>query len=194
MTKGRRRLTAAAALIAALAVTLAGCGIQSTGISIVGAAPTGLIASANPLATPQADAQDGQISILLLQSGTNQLVWVPRTIDGAVNEASVAAALIKGPTETELKLGYYTDIPPELVVTPDALGQRAAYTLSPYVEWSPLARAQFICTMQEYDQSDSVGYTWSNSLAWVACKDTTQQPIYLPGISATAAASPDSGQ
>lgn len=189
MILAQRRHWVVAGSAALMATGLAGCGIQPTGISVVGAAPSALSPSATPSA--QEIASSGQVYIYLLQDqdGTNEIVPVLRTIVGQkIDDATVAQLLVKGPTDDEAKQGYTSEVPDSLVVAPNALGFGDAYTLSTYLDsWG---RAQFVCTMQEYDKSSSVGYyypgTVMTAVNWVACKDTTSQPyIMLPGLITT---------
>ena len=183
----RRRWTVAGSAVL-MAIGLAGCGIQPTGISVVGAAPSALAPSTT--ASAESIGSSSQVYIYLLQDqdGTNEIVPVLRTIVGQIDDATVAQLLVKGPTDDEAKQGYTSEVPDSLVVAPNALGFGDAYTLSAYLDsWG---RAQFICTMQEYDQSSSVGYyypgTVMTAVNWVACKDTTSQPyIMLPGLTTT---------
>ena len=183
----RRRRWVAAGSAAVLATAVAGCGIQPTGISVVGSAPSASVPSAIASPTQQAIASSGQVYIYLLQYQGDNLLLVPviRTISGQkINDNSVAQILIKGPTQEEIREGFTSNIPDDLVATSNAYGFSDAYILSTVLE--PLAKAQFICTMQEYDQSQSIGYFYPNSqmtqLNWVACKDTTSQYILLPGF------------
>ena len=187
MTAGRRRQWFAAGSATVLATALTGCGIQPTGISVVGAPPSANMASADASPSPQALAASGQVYIYLLQNqdGTDLLVPVIRTIVGQkITDDSVAQVLIKGPTPLEQKEGFTSEIPSSLTATSNAYGYSDAYVLSNLL--APLAKAQFICTMQEYDQSVSIGYFYPDSqmtqLNWVACKDTTTQYIILPGF------------
>jgi hypothetical protein len=187
MIAGRRRQWLAASSATVLATALAGCGIQPTGISVVGAPPSANMASADASPSPQVLAASGQVYIYLLQSqgGTDLLVPVIRTIVGQkITDDSVAQMLIKGPTQLEVKEGFTSEIPSSLTATSNAYGYSDAYVLSDLLQ--PLAKAQFICTMQEYDQSVSIGYFYPDSqmtqLNWVACKDTTTQYIILPGF------------
>ena len=190
---GRGRAWLATGSAAVLATALTGCGIQPTGISVVGAPPSANVPSANSTTTPQALAASGQVYIYLLQNqgGTDLLVPVIRTIVGQkINDDSVAQILIKGPTPMEQKEGFTSEIPSSLTATSNAYGYSDAYVLSDLLQ--PLAKAQFICTMQEYDQSVSIGYFYPDSqmtqLNWVACKDTTSQYIMLPGFPGIAVA------
>ncbi|HEV2634307.1 MAG TPA: hypothetical protein VGX23_04110 [Actinocrinis sp.] len=187
MILAQRRSWAVAGATVLLTAGLAGCGIQPTVVYVVGPPPSAINPSAS--ASAQTITSSGQIYIYLLegQGDTNLLTPVIRTItDQRIDEASVAEMLIKGPDPEEIKEGYSTEVPSDLQVSPNAGGFGDAYTLStPLGSW---AKAQFICTMQEYDQSLSVGYfypkTEMSQVNWVACKDTTSQYIMLPGLSA----------
>jgi hypothetical protein len=180
----QRRRWMAAGSAALLATGLSGCGIQATGISVVGAAPSSAAPSA---AAAPSVASSGQVYIYLLleQDGTIQLVPVVRTIVGQrITDGAVAQLLVKGPTTEETKEGFSSDVPDSLVVAANALGFSDSYSLSTYLgSW---AKTQFICTMQEYDQSQSVGYfypgTAMTQATWLACKDTTSAYVKMPGF------------
>lgn len=184
MIRAQRRLWVAAGSAAVLATGLSGCGIQPTGISVLGNAPTAAAPSAGSNAP--SGPIDGQLLIYLLQVQDGKTVVVPvhRAAPAQVTDGAMAELLVKGPTPEELKEGFTSDVPQNLVVTPNALGFSDSYGLSTYLgSW---AKTQFICTMQEFDQSQSVGYyypgTGMTQAVWLACEDTTGVYVNMPGF------------
>lgn len=181
MTLARRRRRAAAAVGgAALACALAGCGIQSTGIAVVGAAPTPLTGSAAP--TALGDGGDNEVTVYFLTGDDGTLVPVQRTVSGPVDESKVISLLIGGPTKAEGESGLYTDFPPGFTATPNAESLQYAYGLNEVLD--QFARSQFICTMQAYDLVIAIGYISPNmkEMEWLGCSDTTTQIVLIPGL------------
>jgi len=182
LAKQGRRWVAVAVSAAALAATLAGCGVQQTGISIVGSAPSAVTA---PSALPTQDGVgESQVTVYFLSSPSGTLVPSIRTIDGPLNENAVINQLLAGPNATERDEDYYSNLPLGLTVTPNAEQLSFAYQLSEQID--QLARAQFICTMQANEQTNSIGYIYPGmkELEWVSCDNTTTQFVLLPGQAA----------
>jgi hypothetical protein len=107
---------------------------------------------------------------------------------GEVTESTVLDALLAGPSPAEKAKGYLTELSPKLTATVRANGLLAAYTLN-----MPLlqrAKAQFICTMQYYDQSVSIGIQLAGSATvnWNACSDTTDSYVPMQGDQSIATA------
>ncbi len=163
-------------LAALLLPTAAACGIQPTGISALGPAPAAQQASP----AQSLDGSPGETQYLVYFYQDNRLTPAYRFTKGEVSEMTVVESLISGPTKAELSTGYYSAIPAELAAKPQANGLLGAYTLS-----QPLgqrAKAQFICTMQYYDQIGSIGIqVLDSNVIWNACSDTTSQYIPMRG-------------
>ena len=171
-----RTLRYAAVIAALLLPTAAACGIQSSGITKVGEAPAALGVSA----APSLDASLGSTQFLLYFYQNGRLTPAYRPGKGEVNEAMVYTALVQGPNATEAAAGFSSTIPTDLVVKARAADEAGAYNLSEPL--GPQAKAQFICTMQYYDQIDSIGIQLGNSRPiWNACSDTTSQFIPMRG-------------
>ncbi|HEV2343521.1 MAG TPA: hypothetical protein VGS97_05455 [Actinocrinis sp.] len=185
----KRRLRRGALLAALLLPTGAACGIQPTGIIVLGAAP------AAQLASPAApfDTSPGSTQYLVFFYQNDRLAPAYRSTKGGVgvSERIVLEALVMGPTQAEQAAGYSSAVPSGLVAKPRANGLLGAYNLS-----QPLgqrAKSQFICTMQYYDQIESIGIQVQDSnVIWNACSDTTNQYIPMRG-EASAAPSPGTG-
>jgi hypothetical protein len=182
--QGRRRrgaATMAVALTGALATALvAGCGVQSSGIVVVGAAPSPVSSSG---ATAARDGLgETQVTLYFLSGPDGTLVPTVRTVTGPVNESAVITQLVNGPDQVERDDGLYSNLPPGLVATPNA--QQLSYAFSLSEQLGQLARAQFICTMQAFDQTIAIGYIYPTmkDMAWVSCGNTTTQLILLPGV------------
>jgi len=182
LAKRGRHWTAMAtssAVLTALTAALAGCGVQQTGIAIVGSAPSVVSAPSTPV------TEDGigqsQVTVYFLTGPTGTLVPIVRTISGSLDENAVIAQLLAGPTKTEQSDGVYSNLPEGLTATPNAQQLSYAYQLSEQLD--PLARSQFICTMQANEQTNSIGYIYPpmKELVWVSCDNTTTQPLLLPG-------------
>lgn len=179
MSGRTRRSTAlrhAAALAALLLPTAAACGIQPTGITRIGAAPAALGASPGQ----SLDTSPGSTQYLVYFYQGDRLTAAYRPAKGEVTETTVYDALVSGPDAAEQAAGLTSEVPSDLVVKARAADELGAYNLS-----EPLtqrAKAQFICTMQYYDQLDSIGIQLGDSRPiWNACQDTTNQFIPMRG-------------
>lgn len=171
-----RPLRYAAISAALLLPTAAACGIQPTGITRLGAAPAAL--GATP--AQSLDTSPGSTQYLVYFYQNNRLTPAYRSVKGDVTETTVYDALVKGPDAAEQAEGFSSAVPPGLVVKARAADEAGAYNLS-----EPLgqrAKAQFICTMQYYDQLDSIGIQVGDTRPiWNACQDTTSQFIPMRG-------------
>lgn len=162
------------ALLAGLLLpTAAACGIEPTGIVVLGTAPAAVQASP----AQSFDGSPGETQYLVYFYQDERLTPAYRFTRGEVTEMTVVESLISGPTKMELSEGYTSAVPSGLAAKPRANGLLGAYNLS-----QPLgqrAKSQFICTMQYYDQIGSVGIQVQDSnVIWNACSDTTSQ--YIP--------------
>lgn len=180
----RGRALKLGALVAVLVVpAAAACGIQPTGITDLGPAPAAS-AGAQP-----AVAQAGSSQYVLFFYQNGRLIPTYRNGSGAIDEGTVLNAMIEGPTRQEAADGLSSALPPALVVKPRAGGFAAAYFLS-----QPLntrAKAQFVCTMQYWDQTVSIGILvdGAEKPTWDACSDTVDYYVPMPGDGSTQPAS-----
>jgi hypothetical protein len=166
-----------AALLAASAPVLAACAIQPTAVSALGPAPS-VPTAANQSPAPTGSG-DTQYLLLFYRDSTLTPVYRAATA-GTPTEEAVLKALIAGPTRAEQNEGFVSALPADLAASPRADGLFGAYTLDEVL--SQRAKAQFICTMQYYDKTISVGIEALNSnVNWNACSDTTAQYIPMPG-------------
>lgn len=182
-----RRLRRAALLAGLLLPTAAACGIQPTGIVSLGPAPAAQLASpAGPF-----DTSPGSTQYVVFFYQNDRLAPAYRFTKGGVTERVVLESLISGPTQAEQSAGYTSAVPSGLAAKPRANGLLGAYNLSQSL--GQRAKAQFICTMQYYDQIDSIGIQIQDSnVIWNACSDTTNQYIPMRGDQ-SAIPSPDTG-
>lgn len=169
-----KRLRYAALLAAVLLPMAAACGIQPTGITALGPAPAAVGASAAQ--SPNTSPGETQFQVFFYSG--NRLATGYRSVKGEVSESAVLAALISGPDTNEQAAGFTSAIPTDLIAKPRANNELGAYYLSEAL--SQRAKAQFICTMQYYDQIDSIGIqlTGQSRPFWNQCSDTTSQ--YVP--------------
>jgi hypothetical protein len=173
-----------AGLLAMLLPAAAACGIQSTGITALGPAPAALSASA--ASSPVNSAAEGTQYLLFFYQDSRLTPAYRVSTNGPPSEGTVLDALVQGPSKVEQAGGYTSAVPSNLVAKAQADGLAGAYALN--VPLSLRAKAQFICTMQYYDQTPSVGIQILDSnVNWNACKDTTNQYIPMPGDQSTAA-------
>ena len=176
-TRGRTR-SRTLGLAATLGLVLpaaAACGIQPSGITALGPAP----AAAEGSPVTALDTSAGATQYQLFYYLDNQLSPVYRpAAKGEVTEGMVLSALLAGPSAAEQAKGYTTQLSPKLTATTRANGLLSAYTVN--MPLGERAKAQFICTMQYYDQSVSIGIQLlaSNTMNWNACTDTTD--VYIP--------------
>lgn len=173
--RGRRSRLLLAAAYAAVLPALAGCGIQASGITSLGPAP----AADQQSAQPGAAISVGPNQYLLFFYQNNRLTQVYRPTDKPLTEAMVLNELLLGPTPKEKAAGFSSALPAKLVATPNAEQERYAFAVS-----TPLGahgRSEFICTMQFFDGTDSIGVELAGdpaSMIWTGCADTTSQ--YVP--------------
>ncbi|MGH3417320.1 MAG: hypothetical protein ACRDVE_22220 [Actinocrinis sp.] len=158
----------------ALALPAAACGIQPTGITALGPAPAALTGS--PPQSADAGAGSGQFLVYFYQD--ERLAPAYRPSSGSITEDTVLKALIDGPDRTEQAAGFTTEVPASLRVKIRAGGLFGAYGIDQVL--TSRAKAQFICTMQYYNGTISVGIQLAGSATvnWNSCSDTTNQ--YIP--------------
>jgi hypothetical protein len=164
------------ATLGVLLPALAGCGIQASGITALGPAP----AAAGASAAPSFDAASSSDQYVLFFYLGDRLTADYRTAKDVPSETSVLDALLAGPDAAEMAKGYATMLPAKLSASPRASGLLYAYALNQPL--SVRAKAQFVCTMQYYDQTISVGIqVLQSNVNWNACSDTTSEYIPMPG-------------
>jgi hypothetical protein len=176
VTRRRGLLLAAAAL----PLCTAACGIQSSGITVLGVAPQGPSAVAATI--PTTVAGESTFALLFYQNGELEPVY--RTAaKSTLDDMTVVDALRAGPSKVEIAEGYYSALPGSLVISPKSDDQAWAYGFSETINQAALA--QFVCTVQIFSQTQ-VGWKdlskgGGSPLSWVGCSDTTRQ--YIPLLS-----------
>lgn len=188
-TARRKALKLGAILAALMAPMVSACGIQPTGITSLGPAPqVSGAAAAQQRALAQQAASSSQYVLFFYEDG--RLTPTYRNDGSTPSEESVLSAMLQGPTKDEAAQGMSTALPGGLVATPRASGQADAYMVS-----EPLttkAKAQFLCTMQYWDQSISVGIQvrGAEKPAWNGCGDMVDYYVPMPGDGSTVEMTP----
>ena len=185
----RRRVLKLGALLAALVLPAASaCGIQPTGITNLGPAPAVSGAAAQRALQQQAGAS--QYVLFFYEDG--RLTPAYRNADSATNEETVLGAMLQGPTKEEAAQGMSTALPTGLIAVPRASGQADAYMVT--MPLTTKAKAQFLCTMQYWDQSISVGIQikGAEKPTWNACGDMVDYYVPMPGDGSTVGVVPTS--
>lgn len=188
----RRGLAALAAAGTAGLVGVAGCGIQSTDLKVVGSAPT--LQAANDIGSTSGGSGSNQYELYFFRDG--RLTPVLRYTDETVDRDLVLEALIKGPDSTDQSEGFTSEIPAGL--------QIATYTADDQ-EWNyqytqPLTtpeKAEIVCTVQVDLGAPSVGtISPGGDPVWNNCSDFTEDygaPAALPTTQGQATAGADTG-
>ncbi|HWG23874.1 hypothetical protein [Actinospica sp.] len=185
-----RRGMGVAAAVAGMVGTLglAGCGIQSTSMKVVGTAPT--LQAANDV-TGTGIPGSGNNEYQLYFFRAHRLTPVVRYSNQPVTQELILAALIKGPDSTDTADGYTSAIPGGLsIVSYTARDQQWNYQYSLPLDLA--AKAEIVCSVQEDLNAPAVG-SWSSSgdQFWNQCYDFTEDfgaPAYVN--LGTASASP----
>jgi len=195
-----RRGKGVAAVFAGMvgALSLAGCGIQSSGMKVVGAAPT--LQAANDVTGTGNPNGENEYELYFFHD--HKLTPVVRYTSDQVTQEMVIAALIKGPNTTDTADGYTSAVPGNLsIVSYTARDQQWNYQYS--MSLDPAAKAQIVCSIQSDLNAPSVGtLTADGSELWNSCYDYSENfgaPAYLPNLgtaspSATDSADTGSGQ
>jgi hypothetical protein len=171
----RRSTLGLAAAGALLLPTAAACGIQPSGIVSLGALPSAVAGSAQPV-IPAPGSTD--YILYFYSKATGELTPVYRSGTQTVTENEVLDALVKGPTAAERAAGDYTELPIGLDAKANAQDEADAYALSTGL--TQFGKAEFICTMQNYDEVGEVAIQSPGSgLIWNACTDTTGYYVQL---------------
>jgi hypothetical protein len=171
------------AVCAALLPIAAACGIQASGITTLGAAPAAAHASS---AVGGTEIGSNQYQLFFYQN--DRLTPVLRPAPGTLTETFVLKELLGGPTAEEKEQGFTSALPEKLVATPNAEQERFAFALSGVL--GPRGRSEFICTMQNFDGTDSIGIESAGSpqsMIWTGCSDTTNQYVPMQGPTVAAA-------
>lgn len=179
---GRRSRRALGAAVAGTVVGLlgtGGCGIQSSGMRVVGAAPS--LQAANSV-TGSGGSGGNQYSLYFFRNG--KLTPALRYTDQPITADLVLDALIKGPNSSDQAQGFSSVIPASLrVIDTTARDQQWNYAYS-----QPLSiaeKAEIVCTVQADLSAQSVGTATSESQNWNNCYDFTEDygaPAVLPSV------------
>lgn len=167
----RRGVGAAAAVAGVVgALGLAGCGIQSTSMKVVGTAPT--LQAANDVTGTGIPGSSGENQYSLYFFRDHKLTPVVRYTNETVTQQLIMSALIKGPNSTDTADGFTSSIPANLsVVSYTAHEQEWNYE---YTEPMDLAaKAEIVCSIEADLNAPSVG-TWSAATGdefWNDCND-----------------------
>ncbi|HTJ71273.1 MAG TPA: hypothetical protein VL551_27275 [Actinospica sp.] len=186
----QRRGAGVAAAVAGVvgAIGLAGCGIQSSSMKVVGAAPS--LQAANDVSGTGNPGGSGQNQYQLYFFHDKKLTPVVRYTNEPVTQELVFAALIKGPNTTDIADGYTSMIPANLsVVSYTARDQQWNYQYS--MSLGQAAKAEIVCTIQADLNAPAVG-TWSGTgdPIWNGCFDFSDEygaPAYLSNLGSASA-------
>ena len=198
---GPRRRSRAVRITVAVAGVLgtlgvAGCGIQSSEVKVVGAAPK--LQAANDVTGAGSGSGENQYELYFFRDG--DVTPVMRYTNDTVTQELILQALISGPSSTESSDGYSSAIPDDLsVVSYTAVNQQWNYQYSDSL--SMAEKAEIVCTLQADLNAPSVGTYAPGDQRWNDCFDFTEDygapaaSAYL-GNPASASATPtdtDSG-
>lgn len=193
----RRGMGVAAAVAGMVgALGLAGCGIQSSSMKVVGAAPS--LQAANDVTGT--GNSSGQNQYVLYFFRDHKLTPVFRYTNDTVTQEVVMSALIKGPEPTDTADGFTSAIPGGLsIVSYTAHDQQWNYQYS--LPLSQAAKAEIVCSIQADLDAQEVGTaTADGGQYWNSNTDFIEDfgaPAYLPSVStasATDTAGTTSGQ
>lgn len=192
----RRRVLGALAAVAGTVGLLGvgGCGIQASGVRVVGSAPTLQAANDVSGATAAPGGNQNQYQLYFFRNG--KLTPVLRYTDQPITQNLVLTALIKGPNSTDQSQGYTSVIPTSLtVVSTTARRQQWNYQYSLPVTIAE--KAEIVCTVQQDLGAPSVGTATPGEQTWNNCYDFTEDygaPALLPsGAAAADSAAVDNG-
>lgn len=189
--RARRRYLASAAGTAALLAT-AGCGIEPTGVQVVGAPPAAQAAGNLPGSGPSG----GAYPYYLYFFRDGRLASTTRFADAPVDQRTVIDAVIEGPRPDELKQGYTTQIPAGLkIVSLTAQGEAWAYQFSDQLGREE--RAQIVCSVQASLSAPSVATVYGNAKpTWNICWEDFPDlgaPAYPPNAAGPSATPAEDG-
>lgn len=183
----RRALSLAAAVAGAVGLMgVGGCGIQSSGLRVVGSAPS--LQAANAVTGAQG-AGGGQYQLYFFRDG--KLAPVQRYYSTeTLTQDALLAALIKGPSSTDQSQGFTSLIPASLsVVSITARDQQWDYEYSEPLTFAE--KAEIVCSMQVDLSAPSVGTFFKGDQIWNNCSDFTEDygaPAILPSVDSDSAA------
>lgn len=184
------RLAAAAAGVFGVLGT-AGCGIQSSSMKVVGAAPT--LQAANDVTSSGTGTGGNQFTLYFFRG--DKLTPVTRNTAQTVTQEVLLAALISGPTPAETAAGIGTDIPGHLsVLSFTARDQQWNYSYSEPI--GTAERAEIICTIEtNLPNVTSVGTESDGQDTWNSCNDFADDygapAALLPNLGSSATSSTD---
>jgi hypothetical protein len=182
----RRALSLAAAVAGAVGLMgVGGCGIQSSGLRVVGSAPS--LQAANAVTGAQG-AGGGQYQLYFFRDG--KLAPVQRYYSTeTLTQNALLAALIKGPSSTDQSQGFTSLIPASLsVVSITARDQQWDYEYSEPLTFAE--KAEIVCSMQVDLSAPSVGTFFKGDQIWNNCSDFTEDygaPAILPSVDSDSA-------
>ena len=175
----RRGVAVLAAAGTAGLMSLAACGIQGTGLKVVGSAPT--LQAADAIGSASGGSGANGYSLYFFRDG--RLTSVQRYTDDTVSDTLVLQALMKGPDSADLSEGFSSALPTGLsVLSDDALDQKWAYEYSQPLTTAEMA--EIVCTVQADLDAPSVGtLSKGYGLLWHNCSDFIEDygaPAALP--------------
>lgn len=191
--RARRLGLASAAGAAALLTTVAGCGIEPTGVQVVGEPPAARAAGT----LPNGGSSGGQYAYYLFFYRDGHLASMTRFATSPVDQQTVLDAVISGPTKAELAKGYSSAIPSSLqIVDLTAQGEAWAYQFSSQLDRDE--QAQIVCSIQANLPASSVGTVYGDAkLTWNICWDDFPDlgaPAYLPNAADMSASPTSTGE
>ncbi|HEX4787093.1 MAG TPA: hypothetical protein VH372_01425 [Actinospica sp.] len=182
----RRALGVAAAVAGAVGLMGAGgCGIQSSGLRVVGSAPS--LQAANDVTGEQSAGGD-QYQLYFFRDG--KLTPVQRYSSQTLTQDLLLAALIKGPTAADQSQGFTSLLPASLsVISTTARDQQWDYEYSQPLTFAQ--KAEIVCSLQVDLSAPSVGTYFKGDQIWNNCSDFTEDygaPAILPSVDSDSAA------
>jgi hypothetical protein len=193
-TRPRRALRLAAAAAGVFGVLgTAGCGIQSSSMKVVGAAPT--LQAANDVTSTGSAGSGNQYQLFFFIG--NKLTETTRYTDQTVTQQLLLDTLIKGPNSTEAAAGYTSPIPGALTVLDfTARDQQWNYAYSQPIGMAE--RAEIVCTIQQnLTEAQAVGTDTDDQDSWNSCSDFADDygapAAAVPNLGSASATPADSG-
>lgn len=181
-TRRSRALGAVAAVAGTVGLMGAGgCGIQSSGMRVVGSAPS--LQAANSV-TGSDVGGGNQYELYFFRNG--KITPVLRSTDQTITQDLVLAALIKGPNSTDQQQGFSSVVPTSLEVT-DMTARNQQWNYAYSLPLSYAEKAEIVCTVQADLGAQSVGTATSETQNWNNCYDFSEDygaPAVLPSAAA----------
>jgi len=189
----RRGLAALAAAGTAGLVGIAGCGIQSTSLRIVGSAPT--LQAADEIGSASGSSGANGYELYFFRDG--RLTPVQRYTDQTLSPQLVLAELIKGPDSADLSEGFSSELPPSLTVS-SYVARDQEWNYQYPQALSTAEKAEIVCTVQVDLNAPSVGtVTPDQGEVWNNCSDFIEDygaPAVLPTTAGQPTGVLDSGE